>query len=50
VEVVYIIMDFHGDSDDWFYQLFQTRVYPAGGSTTYGGGSVGDIGAILQVV
>ena len=36
---------FHADSDDWFFQLFQTRVYPIGGSVTYGGGSVGDIGA-----
>ena len=36
---------FHADSDDWFFQLFQTRVYPNGGSITYGGGSVGDIGA-----
>ena len=36
---------FHGDADDWFNQLFQTRVYPAGGSTTYGAGSVGDLGA-----
>jgi len=36
---------FHADSDDWFFQLFQTRVYPNGGSVTYGGGSVGDIGA-----
>ena len=36
---------FHADTDDWFNQLFQTRVYPAGGSTTYGPGSVGDVGA-----
>jgi hypothetical protein len=36
---------FSADNDDWFNQLFQTRVYPAGGSTTYGGGSVGDVGS-----
>ena len=34
---------FWADSDDWFYQLYQTRAYGVGG--TYGGGSVGDIGA-----
>ena len=32
---------------DWFYQLFQTRVYPGGSGTTYGPGSIGDCGASI---
>ena len=27
---------FHADSDDWFFQLFQTRVYPNGDVLFFG--------------